>query len=159
MRFAGNQLESARVPHKVFLGQVLRCEINHIFSRIFEWIITNPSVLANDYHMIRAAVGQLIFSTLIWKDQETVGADHPFAHKAIVDIFHKYEKVETEEAKNIFNTMLFTLNKIIAFGLPGTWKWLGVLLKETGQAEFSDDSDRDKMTRCLVGKILSVYFR
>lgn len=106
--------------------------------------------------MIRAAVGQLIFSTLIWKDQETVGADHPFAHQAIVDIFEKYENVDTEEAKNIFNTMLFTLNKIIAFGLPGTWKWLGVLLKETGQAEFSDDSDRDKMTRCLVGK--KIYF-
>lgn len=114
--------------------------------------MTNPSVLANDYHMIRAAVGQLIFSTLIWKDRETASKENPFAHQAIVDIFEKYQNADTEEAKNIFNTMLFTLNKIIAFGLPGTWKWLGVLLKETGQAEFSDDSDRDKMTRCLVGK-------
>lgn len=119
-------------------------------EKIFTWIMDSPGVISNDYHMIRAAVGQLLFSTLIWKTKDVVSPDHPFAEDIIGKVFDKYESMSTTDSKNVFNTMLFTLNKIIAFGLPGTWKWLGVLLKETGQAEFSDDSDRDKMTRCLV---------
>ena len=88
------------------------------------------NVLDNDYQMIRASVGALLFNTLIWKDKNVVDQSHPFAADEMKVIYGKYEKLddESDEKKHIFKTVLYSLNKIISFGVPTTWLWLPVLV-------------------------------
>lgn len=90
------------------------------------------NVLDNDYQMIRASVGALLFNTLIWKDKNVVDQSHPFAADEMKVIYDKYEKLddESDEKKHIFKTVLYSLNKIISFGVPTTWLWLPVLVSK-----------------------------
>ena len=98
-------------------------------TRVIEWIINGSNVLNNDYQMIRSSIGQLLFSTLIWKDKTVVDPSHPFAIDVMAEIHQKYESLQDEDGKkHLFKTILYSLNKIISFGVAATWKWLPVLV-------------------------------
>ena len=98
--------------------------------RIIDWILCGSNVLDNDYQMIRSSIGQLLFSTLIWKEKRTVHPSHPFAIDVMEQIFTKYEAMEDQEGKkHLFKTILYSLNKIISFGVSSTWRWLPVLVR------------------------------
>ena len=99
-------------------------------SRVIDWILSGSHVLNNDYQMIRSSIGQLLFSTLIWKDKSIVDKSHPFAIDVMKDIHEKYDKMEDETEKiHLFKTVLYSLNKIISFGVASTWRWLPVLVR------------------------------
>ena len=101
-------------------------------QRVIQWILSGPHVLNNDYQMIRSSIGQLLFSTLIWKDKSIVDISHPFAVDVMAQIHDKYESMTDEDGKkHLFKTILYSLNKIISFGVSSTWRWLPVLVSLT----------------------------